>query len=262
MPYYLKSVFAVIICNAISNLLNLIIPTNQNVAPQTMTEEGFTELLNAISNNLGLVIGIISVFFLISLIFSLFVTNPLSVGQIRFFEETARDNSNIKETFFPFMHGIKNYFNIVKVKFVKSLIIALWGVPGGVLLGVWAYWILEYDVGTVAASFVGMLIIMITFILVLRKTLEYFFVEYILAEEPSLSWKNVGEMSRQMSNGQKISMFLLQISFFGWYILGLAFGGIGLIFVMPYTYMTFTQLYFNLKPNNDEDVHKNEEIIL
>ena len=68
MPYYLKSVFAVIICNAISNLLNLIIPTNQNVAPQTMTEEGFTELLNAISNNLGLGIGIISVFFLISLI--------------------------------------------------------------------------------------------------------------------------------------------------------------------------------------------------
>ena len=59
-----------------------------------------------------------------------------------------------------------------------------------------------------------------------------------------------------MTDKNKLRMFLLSISFVGWFLLGIACFGFGTIFVMPYMNATFTELYLKLKGeyeiNSDE----------
>ena len=243
LPDYTKCLLAVVIYNVMANLLNFIMPANSNIMAEPMTEAKFIEIQNAVSNNIGLVMGIMAGIFLVSLLFSLFVMAPVSVGKKRFFNETARGEAKIKELFFAFSHGIKTYFNIVRVEFIKAVLIAIPVLPGAVMMAGWFYWVSNYTFNPAVASLVGMLIIMISLILVLRKSLEYYFVDYILTDEPDISWKKAKEMSKEMTRGQKISILALQFSFIGWYILGLAFGGFGMIFIFPYVEMTFSELY-------------------
>ena len=243
LPDYTKCLLAVVIYNVMANLLNFIMPANSNIMAEPMTEAKFIEIQNAISNNMELVISIMAGIFLVSLLFSLFVMAPVSVGKKRFFNETARGEAKIKELFFAFSHGIKTYFNIVRIEFIKAIMIAIWVLPGMVIMAGWFYWVSTYSFNLPLASLAGTIIIMISMILVLRKSLEYFFVDYILADEPDISWKKAKEMSKEMTRGQKISILALQFSFIGWYILGLAFGGFGMIFIFPYVEMTFSELY-------------------
>lgn len=42
-------------------------------------------------------------------------------------------------------------------------------------------------------------------------------------------------------------MFILDLSFLGWYILGTLMLGIGVLFVNPYYEATYAQLYVSLK---------------
>jgi uncharacterized membrane protein len=75
------------------------------------------------------------------------------------------------------------------------------------------------------------------------KTYEYWFVDSILAENPTLSQDRVFELSRAMSDGIKFQIFVLQISFVGWYLLGIFACGIGTLFVGPYYEATMAELY-------------------
>lgn len=50
-----------------------------------------------------------------------------------------------------------------------------------------------------------------------------------------------------MTLGHKGAMFVLDLSFLGWYILGALALGIGILFVHPYVNTTFAELYQVLK---------------
>ncbi len=50
-----------------------------------------------------------------------------------------------------------------------------------------------------------------------------------------------------MTDGHKFDMFVLDLSFIGWYILGALALGIGVIFVQPYYDATQAELYKLLK---------------
>jgi len=50
-----------------------------------------------------------------------------------------------------------------------------------------------------------------------------------------------------MTQGHKLDMFILNLSFLGWYILGIIAFGIGIAFVWPYENATYAQLYLILK---------------
>ena len=60
-----------------------------------------------------------------------------------------------------------------------------------------------------------------------------------------------------MTYGNKWKIFILDISFIGWYILGLLCCFIGVIFVKPYVVATKAELYLKLK----ENVELNEESV-
>ncbi len=78
------------------------------------------------------------------------------------------------------------------------------------------------------------------------KYYEYKFVPYILAEESYLGPKEIFKKSRDITDGHKLDMFILDLSFLGWYILGGLLFGLGLAFVAPYKEATNAKLYNKL----------------
>ena len=144
-----------------------------------------------------------------SLVWGIFVGDPIIVGQNRFFMEHIISGSKLEKIFFVFKSG--NYFNVVKTMFLMSIKIILWSflfiIPG------------------------------------IIKTYQYSMVPYILAENPGIEPKRALELSKEMTSGEKFNIFLLELSFFGWFLLSFFTCGIGIFFVMPYLNATFAELY-------------------
>ncbi len=67
------------------------------------------------------------------------------------------------------------------------------------------------------------------------KAYEYFAVEYIKSENPDLPWQKVFEISKAMTDGHKMDIFIMQMSFLGWIILScFTFGILTIFYVQPY----------------------------
>lgn len=160
------------------------------------------------------VLPIIIVFFMLLMIT---VGYALEVGKNRFFLKGFKDDVDIRNLFSTF--NSEEYFGIMKTQFLRGLYNFLWS-----------------------------LLLIIPGII---KAYEYQMVPYILAENPNLPSNEVISMSRDMTNGHKWSMFVLDLSFIGWYLLGAIFFGIGGIFVNPYKEATLAKLY-NILSGNDK----------
>ena len=74
-------------------------------------------------------------------------------------------------------------------------------------------------------------------------------VPYILADNPKMGADNAITLSRKMMDGNKFELFVLELSFIGWYLLGLLALGVGILFVNPYYNATEAQLYLVLREN-------------
>ncbi len=72
-------------------------------------------------------------------------------------------------------------------------------------------------------------------------------VPYILADNPKIGHKRAIALSNQMTMGEKWNIFVLDLSFIGWYILGALLMGIGVFFVQPYYDATSAELYLKLR---------------
>lgn len=160
--------------------------------------------------------SILGIGFLASLIgiaIAVFIRNPVTVGKSRYFMESRVGNAPFSSVFSTF--GGPAYRNVVKVMFMKDLFIALWSllliIPG------------------------------------IYKAYQYRMVDYLLAENPYMPYQRALELSRQMTEGEKFNIFILEVSFFGWIFLGGLLCGIGSIFVLPYIEATFAELYAALR---------------
>lgn len=149
------------------------------------------------------------VIFFLCLLLQIFVANPIAVGRNRYFMESRVGNAPFSSLFSVF--GSPGYWNIVKVMFLKNLYIFLW---------------------TLLLVFPG-----------IYKSYQYSMVDYLLAENPYLPAGRAFELSRMMTDGEKFNIFVLQLSFFGWFLLGAMLFYIGTLFVHPYCYATYAELY-------------------
>lgn len=80
------------------------------------------------------------------------------------------------------------------------------------------------------------------------KAYSYSLSMYILAEnkgKPALECINE---SKAMTNGHKMDLFVLNLSFIGWILLGCITFGLAFIWVEPYMHTTFANVYRSLKP--------------
>ncbi len=144
--------------------------------------------------------------------YGLFIANPLRVGGSRFFLEHRVRASTVGTIFRPFAAG---YLNAVKTMFLQGLFIFLWSllfiIPG------------------------------------IIKAYQYILTPYILAENPDIEWRRALDLSRAMTDGCKFDIFVLQISFIGWYLLGVIALVVGVLFVAPYSEATMAELYAALR---------------
>ena len=79
------------------------------------------------------------------------------------------------------------------------------------------------------------------------KQYSYSMAFYILADNPELTAREALAKSKEMMDGHKLDLFVLQLSFIGWYLLvGITFG-IAAIYVTPYISATTANFYNSIK---------------
>ncbi len=93
-------------------------------------------------------------------------------------------------------------------------------------------------------TFLWMLLLVIPGII---KSYSYAMTDFILKDEPLLANNVAIEKSMAMMDGNKMKLFLLDLSFIGWAILCLFTFGIGFLFLQPYVQSAHAAFYEDLK---------------
>ena len=173
---------------------------------------------NVLPSMFSSILTILSGGFFVGLLSSIFIGNVISVGEHNYFIKNHYENPAINEIF----QGFKgNYLNVVKIMFIMELKIMLW-----------------------------LLLLVVPGII---KAYEYSMIPYLLAENPNITMDEAFSLSKQMTIGQKMNLFVLDLSFLGWYFLGFLCFGIGALFVKPYDVAAFTEVYLILKESVKKD---------
>ena len=79
------------------------------------------------------------------------------------------------------------------------------------------------------------------------KALSYSMVTYIIADDPGIKPWDALKKSEVMLEGHKMRLFILLVSFFWWYLLGMLTLGIAFIYVIPYVALSITNFYVELR---------------
>lgn len=77
------------------------------------------------------------------------------------------------------------------------------------------------------------------------KAYEYYMIPYIIADNPDISTSEAFSLSKQLTTNNKMNIFVLNLSFIGWRLLGFI-TIIGHLFVLPYVVITNVCLYNEL----------------
>ena len=165
-------------------------------------------------NPMAVMVASIAVLVILLLAFAIriFALNVLVVGCKGFFSQSMTGEPE----FGTLGNGFtRNYWNCVKTCFLRDLFVGLWSLlfvlPGIV------------------------------------KSYEYRMVPYLLAEHPEMSSSEVLARSKEMMDGNKWAVFVLDLSFIGWALLGAITMGLVFIFwTSPYINATDAALYHRL----------------
>lgn len=147
-----------------------------------------------------------------TVIITLLLMGPLTVGLNIFFVNVARGNSpRLEDLMTPFT---EKFVNSLSATILKNVFIALW-----------------------------------TFLLIIPgiiKSYSYAMTEYIVAFNDDIGGTDAITKSREMMDGHKFRLFKLHFSFIGWIILGILTFGVGLIFIAPYIKAAEAEFYLDL----------------
>lgn len=170
------------------------------------------EMMALFAAIMAAMMAMIGVIFVISFIASFFLYGPLTVGKNRYYMESRSSKSTFTQLFYGFKN---NYMSTALSMFLTELFTSLW---------------------TLLFIIPGII-----------KGLQWSQVGYILAENPEITGARAREISTMMTDGEKWDIFVLQLSFIGWNLLGALACGIGTLFVAPYVEATFAELYAKMR---------------
>jgi uncharacterized membrane protein len=77
--------------------------------------------------------------------------------------------------------------------------------------------------------------------------LRYSMAYYIMNDYPEISAMEAIERSKELMDGQKMRLFMLCLSFIGWFFVGIITLGLGFFYLMPYWNATVANFYEDLK---------------
>lgn len=147
---------------------------------------------------------------------------------------------------------------VSKSALLKSLgfvvIISIIGAIIGGIIGVAAVTSsVNFIFGNGGLSAVSWLLIILSIVLGVLLTifsLAVSMTSYIIVDKEQLGLIKAMKLSIKMMKGHKWELFVIQLSFIGWAILGLITLGIGYLWLTPYMTLTITNLYKELDKNN------------
>lgn len=79
------------------------------------------------------------------------------------------------------------------------------------------------------------------------KAISYSMAPFVLADDPTLTARQALDISKQITDGHKLDLFLVGLSFIGWSLLVSFTFGIAAIWVVPYMCATYANCYQTLK---------------
>ena len=167
-------------------------------------------------------------FLVFILVFNALVTMPLTVGGIRYTMENRCGYPPLDSVLSPFRNK-EQYLNVAKATLMY-------------LLEIFGFTLLFIVPGIV-------------------RGYQLRYVPYLLAENPYMSYRRAKELSKALTSGEKSAIFVLDLSFIGWYLLGYLTCGLGVYFLLPYVQATMAELYaaarakaFALGLSNEEEL--------
>ena len=96
------------------------------------------------------------------------------------------------------------------------------------------------------------------------KSYAYSLVPYILNDNPEMNSKEALDLSEKMMDGHKGELFVLQLSFIGWELLGILTLGILYLWLVPYMQTAQTKFLYEVKTNYEKANNislKTEEVV-
>ncbi|MFK7695938.1 DUF975 family protein [Paenibacillus sp. HJGM_3] len=160
---------------------------------------------------IAIIIIVIAV--LVGLALRIFLISPLEVGVRKYFIQSAQQEVNLNHLGFSFARG--RYGEVVK--------------------------------GMLWMMFLNILWFLLLIIPGIVKSYSYSLVPYLLADNPGIGMKRAVSLSDRMTRGHKWRMFVLDLSFIGWFLLGTIALFVGTLFVLPYYNATKAELYLVLR---------------
>ncbi|MFW5790972.1 MAG: DUF975 family protein [Bacillota bacterium] len=159
---------------------------------------------------IALIVGLV---ILIFVLLRIFIGYAFEVGGRKYFIKLAEGESKISNLGFAFKQN--RYSNVFITMLLRSIYLLLW---------------------TLLLIIPGII-----------KFYAYRMVPYILADNPDIGAGKAIKLSNKMTQGEKWDIFILDLSFLGWFILGALLFGIGIFFVQPYYDATNADLYLKLR---------------
>ena len=163
---------------------------------------------------------------ILSLLLFFLVKNVIIVGKIRYFLEARRYKTKMEKILFPYK--VKKTFHISWILFCKHIFQTLWELTiiGGII-----------------------------------KHYEYYFIPYVIAENPSISRKAAFKLSKELTKGKKWELFKLEFSLIGWILLGvITFKLSDLLFTNPYIAFIGAETYITIRKEK-RDTLTNKELL-
>lgn len=226
------------VSNALSNGVSLLDPNFKQIAEETVT----STILVRIGFLINLLIG-----------------GSVSFGLCNFFMNIIREgNPQVENLFAGFKYFGKNFLIQLIVGIFSFLWCILIWLPAMLLLIIITVASLSvpeipgagpYYNGNISnANIVVMIILIIiclviTYIIISRYALAF----YIYNDNEELSVMECINGSKEMMKGNKVKLFLLQLSFIGWHILSIITLFIGYLWLKPYIETSTASFYNNLK---------------
>ncbi len=168
-------------------------------------------IIALVSGVASLILGLIPI--VGSLLGTIIVTPAFALSTVRVYLNVVRGGSVEASQAFS---GFDDFWSAFKVQFLVGLFTFLWSllfvIPG------------------------------------IIKGYSYSMSMYVLAENKGKPALQCIDESKKMMNGHKMELFVLELSFIGWMLLGVVTLGIAMIWVVPYMSATETNFYNAIKP--------------
>lgn len=186
----------------------------------------------SLSNNWGLAIGGLLIYILVTVVLgllsmlprvgfliSLFTAGAITLGLIMFYVGIARGkNPSVSAILAGFNHLIKTFLLYLLITVFTLLWTLLLIVPG------------------------------------IIATYRYSQAYYIFQDNPEMSPLEAIRQSKQLMVGHKWRLFVLQLTFIGWYLLSVLTLGIGLLWLTPYYQVARAHFYDDLTGRSSKPV--------